>query len=198
MELYCDCTMWKNGIYWKDGNYIEAMVEVTEHNRCVTILVSYSNSLESYEIRTFLIKEVLSLKNKICSCEFQEFVIPPGDVNDVLDKEQIHHILYSLRKVALGVITKCPIGDASNKIPMSVDVRSVVGEKEPYLCIPPIVIEALFTDSSKEIPLPHHYIQNIAKACKEMMPLVSDDSHLSMRECLNRFSIFTGCNPLIT
>ena len=197
-ELNRDCTMWKNGIYWKDENEIEVMVEVTEHNRCVTILVSHSSSLKSYEIRASLIKEVLSLSNKICSCEMRQFVIPPGNMNNVVNKEQTHRILYSLRKVALGVITKCPIGDANSKTATSVDVKSVVGEKEPYLWIAPIVIEALFTDSNKDISLPHHYIQHIEEACSKMVPLSSNDSHLSARERLNRFSIFTGNNPLVS
>ena len=196
-ELYRDCTMWKNGIYWKDENDIEVMVEVTEHNRCVTILVSHSTSLKSYEIRTSLIKEVLSLKNKICSCEVQQFVIPPGNVNDVIDKEQRHRILYSLRKVALAVIIKCPIGDANNKTAKRVDVRSVVGKKEPYLCIAPIVIEALFTDNNNDILLPQHYVQHIKEACREIMPL-SFRTHLSVRKHLNQFSIFTGRNPLVS
>ena len=197
-ELCRNCTMWKNGIYWKNENDIEVMVEVTEHNRCVTILVSYSSSLKSYEIRTSLIKQVFSLKNKICSCEVEQFVIPPGNVNDVIEKEQRHRILYSLRKAALGVITKCPIGDANSKTATSVDVRSVVGENEPYLFIAPIVIEALFTDSNKDILLPHHYIQHIEKACRKMIPVSSDHSYLLVRERLNRFSIFTGRNPLVS
>ena len=197
-ELCRNCTMWKNGIYWKDENDIEAMVEVTEHNRCVTILVSHSSSLKSYEIRTSLIKEVLSLKNRICSCEVQQFVIPPGNMNDVVEKEQRYRIIYSLRKVALGVITKCPIDDANNKTAKRVDVRSVVGEKEPYLFIAPIVIKALFTDSNKDIPLPHHYIEHIEISCREMMPLSSDLYYLLVKEHLNCFSIFTGRNPLVS
>ena len=174
------------------------MVEVTEHNRCVTILVSHSGFLKSYEIRTSLIKEVLSLKNKICSCEVQQFVIPPCNMNDVVDKEMRHRILYSLRKVALGVITKCPIGDANNKTAKRVDVRSVVGEKEPYLCIAPIVIAALFTDSNNDILLPHHYIRHIEEACRKIMPFSSHWTHLSVRKRLNQFSIFTGRNPLVS
>ena len=197
-ELSRDCTMWKNGIYWKDENDIEVMVEVTEHNRCVTILVSESSSLKSYEIRTSLIKEVLSLKNKICSCEVQQFVVPLGNVNDVVEKEQRHRILYSLRKVALGVITKCPIGDVNNKTAKRVDVRSIVGEKEPYLCIAPIVIEALFTESNNDVLLPNRYIRHIEEACKEMMPLSSHWTHLSVRKRLDQFSIFTGRNPLVS
>ena len=197
-ELYRDCIMWKNGIYWKDENDIEVMVEVTEHNRCVTILVSYGSSLKSYEIRTSLIKEVLGLKNKICSCHVQQFVIPPCNMNDVVDKELGQRILYSLRKVALAVITKCPIGDVNNKTATSVDIRSVVGKNEPFLCIAPIVIEVLFTDSKNDVLLPPHYIQHIEEACREMMPMSSDRSHLSVRERLNRFSIFTGRNPLVS
>ena len=197
-ELHRVCTMWKNGIYWKEEeSNIEVMVEVTEANRCVTILVSHSSLIESYQLRASLIKEVLNLKNELCPCTSKQFIIAPGDVKDVMDKEQKNRILYALRNVAKGVLMK---GTATSTNDEKVPVHLVVGEKEPYLCIAPLVTKALFTDTNKDLPLPDHYVRHIEEVCGEIMSLhpSSDFTHLSVREHLNKFSICAGRNPLVS
>ena len=196
-ELHRVCTMWKNGIYWKDENNIEVMVEVTEDNRCVTILVSHCSLIESYQLRTSLIKEVLKLKNELCPCTSKQFIIPPGDVKDVMEKKQKNRILYTLRNVAKGVLTRETVTSCTDKC---VPVHLVIGEKEPYLCLAPLVTKALFTDTNKDLPLPDHYARHIEDVCGEIMSLYpsSDFTHLSVREHLNKFSIFAGRNPLVS
>ena len=196
-ELHRVCTMWKNGIYWKEENNVEVMVEVTEDNRCVTALVSHSSLIECYQLRASLIKEVLNLKNKLCSCTSKQFIIAPGDVKDVMEKEQKNRILYALRNVTKGVLTRESVTSCTNK---SIAVQLVVGEKEPYLCIAPLVTKALFTDTNKDLPLPDHYVRHIKEVCGEIMSLYPSlhFTHLSVREHLNKFSIFAGRNPLVS
>ena len=196
-ELHRVCTMWKNGIYWKDENNVEVMVEVTEDNRCVTVLVSHSSLIESYQLRTSLIKEVLKLKNELCPCTSKQFIIPPGDVKDVMEKKQKNRILYTLRNVAKGVLTGEMVTSSTDEC---VPIHLVIGEKEPYLCIAPLVTKALFTDTNKDQPLPDHYVQHIEEVCGEIMSLYpsSDFTHLSVREHLSKFSIFVGRNPLVS
>ena len=196
-ELHRVCTMWKNGIYWKEENNVEVMVEVTEDNRCVTVLVSHCSLIKSYQLRTSLIKEVLKLKKKLCPCTSKQFIIPPGDVKDVMEKKQKNRTLYALRNVAKGVLMRETVTSSSDKC---VPVHLVVGEKEPYLCIAPLVTKALFTDTNKDLPLPDHYVHRIKEVCKKIMTLYpsSDFTHLSVREHLNKFSIFAGRNPLVS
>ena len=192
------CTMWKNGIYWKEKeNNIEVMVEVTEANRCVTVLVSHSSLIESYQLRASLIKEVLNLKNEICPCPSQQFIIAPGNVKDIMDNEQTHRTVYGIREVAKGVLVK---GTATSTNDERVDIKLVVGEKEPYLYIAPLVTKALFTDSHKDLSLPDHYVQHIQEVCGEIVSLypTSDFTHLSIREHLDKFSVFAGRNPLVS
>ena len=196
-ELHRVCTMWKNGIYWKEENNVEVMVEVTEDNRCVTILVSHSSLIESYQLRASLIKEVLKLKNELCPCTSKQFIIAPGDIKDVMEKKQKKRTLYALRNVAKGVLTRETVTSSTDEC---VPVHLVVGEKEPYLCIAPLVTKALFTDTNKDLPLSDHYVQCIKEVCGEIMSLYpsSDFTHLSVREHLNKFSIFAGRNPLVS
>ena len=194
--LHRVCTMWKSGIYWKENN-IEVMVEVTECNRCVTVLVSHSHLMESYQLRTSLIKKILNLKNELCPCTSKQFIIAPGNVKDVMDKEQRHRVVYALRNVSKAVLLKGAATSTNNEI---VDVQLVVGEKEPYLCIAPLVTKALFTNTNKYLPLPDHYIRHIEEVCGEIMFFYpsSDFTYLSVREHLNKFSIFAGRNPLVS
>ena len=196
--LHRVCTIWKNGIYWKEEETnIEVMVEVTEANRCVTVLVSHSSLIESYQLRASLVKEVLKLKNELCPCSSKQFIIPPGNVNDVMEKEQRNRIVFAIREVAKGVLVK---GTATSTYNEKVAVHLVVGEKEPYLCLAPLVTKALFTDTNKDLPLPDHYVRHIEEVCGEIMSLYpsSDFTHLSVREHLNKFSIFAGHNPLVS
>ena len=197
-ELHRVCTMWKNGIYWKEEeNNVEVMVEVTEANRCVTVLVSHSSLIESYQLRASLIKEVLNLKKELCPCTSKQFIIAPGNVKDVMEYEQENRILYALRNVAKGVLTRKTITSSTGK---SVAVQLVVGKKEPYLSIAPLVTKALFTDTNKDLPLPDHYLQHIKEVCGEIMSLYpsSNFTHFSVREHVNKFSIFAGRNPLVS
>ena len=196
-KLHRVCTMWKNGIYWKEENNLEVMVEVTEDNRCVTVLVSHNSLIESYRLRTSLIKEVLNLKNELCPCTSKQFAIAPGNIKDVMEKEQKNRILYALRNVAKGVLTRETITFSTDE---SVAVHLVVGEKEPYLCLAPLVTKALFIDTNKDLPLPDHYVQHIEEVCGEIMTLYPslDFTHLSVREHLNKYSIFAGRNPLVS
>ena len=192
------CRMWKSGIYWKEEeNKIEVMIEVTESNRCVTVLVSHNSLIESYQLRASLIKEVLNLKNDLCPCTSEQFIIAPGNIKDVMEREQGNRILYGLRSVARGVVVK---GTATSTNDENVSIQYVVGKKEPYLCIAPLVTKALFTDTNKDLPLPYHYVQHINKVCREIMSFYpsSDYTHLSVREYLNTFSVFAGCNPLVS
>ena len=197
-ELHRVCTMWKNGIYWKEKKKsTEVMVEVTEANRCVTVLVSHSNFIESYQLRASLIKEVLKLKTELSPCTSKQFAIAPGNIKDVMEKEQRNRILYAMRNVAKGVLTRENVTSSTDK---NVAVQLVVGEKEPYLCIAPLVTKVLFSDTNKDLPLPDHYVQHIEEVCGEIMFLYpsSNFTHLSVREHLNKFSIFAGRNPLVS
>ena len=198
-ELHRVCTMWKSGIYWKEESNIEVMVEVTEDNRCVTVLVSHSSLIESYQLRASLIKEVLNFKNELCRCIriSKQFIIAPGNVKDVMEKKQRNRIVFAVREVAKGVLLK---GTATSTYNEKVAVHLVVGEKEPYLCLAPLLTKALFTDTNKDLPLPDHYVQHIEEVCGEIMSLypLTDFTHLSVREHLNKFSVFAGRNPLVS
>ena len=114
-----------------------------------------------------------------------------------MDEEQANRVVYSLREAAKGVLVRENVTSTNNEI---VDVQLVVGKKEPYLCIAPLLTKALFTDSNKDLQLPDHYVQHIIEVCSEIMSSYpsSDFTYFAVREHLNQYSIFAGRNPLVS
>jgi len=79
------CRIWINGISWKDTMLmVEVLVEVTQQNTAVVVLLKCRQQLEIkeemefFKLRSSLIQEVRSIKNKHCSTlKTIEFLIPP-------------------------------------------------------------------------------------------------------------------------
>ena len=87
-ELVHCCTVWTNGIYWKNRknrknrkNKFEVVVEVSEYNHCVTVLTSNEEMDESHKVFNSVIKKVLSLKKQFFSCTSHEYMIAPDQVS---------------------------------------------------------------------------------------------------------------------
>ena len=197
-ELQRDCTMWKNGILWKNENNTEVMVEVSEDNRCVTILVSDNDLMQTCQLRTSLVKDVLNLKNELCPCKAQQFVIPRGNAKDVIDKQVRHRTLYALGEVARAVILRGRVRDSNRLLDEALDVKAIVSENEPFLCIDLQVTIALFDDNKRDLRLPDSNIQHIQETCRHTFSLPADLTHQLIQEHLNRFSVFAGRNPLVS
>ena len=197
-ELQRDCTMWKNGILWKDENNTKMMVEVSEDNRCVTILVSDNESIQTCQVRTSLIKDVLNLKNELCPCKAQQFAIPCGNAKDVIDMEVRHRTLFALGEIARGVMLRGHVRDTNRLLDEALDVKAIISENEPYLCIDPQVTIALFDDSKRDLQLSDSSIEHIQEIFGHTFSLPTDLTHHSIREHLNKFSVFAGRNPLVS
>ena len=105
-----------------------------------------------------------------------------------MDNEQRNRTVYVIREVAKGVLLKEIVTSTNDE---KSAIQLVVGEKEPYLWIVPLVTKALFTESYKDVQLPNNYVQHIHEVCGEIMSLYpsSDFTHFSIREHLNKFSV---------
>ena len=186
------CTVWTNGIYWK--NKFEVVVEVSEHNRCVTVLTSNKEMEESRHVFNSVIKKVLSLKEQFCSCTSDEYMIAPDQVSTACTLEVCKRTLYSIEDVAVAVLAKTIIMDTDG---IAVDVKEIVGNNDPYLHIAPLVTKALFNTSNAELPLQEDYVQYIHDVCGYTFLSSLEYTHISIREHCNRLSVFAGRNPFV-
>ena len=187
------CNVWTNGIYWENEVGVKFFVEVSEHNRCVTVLASNKEMTESHKVFNSVIKTILSLKNQLCSCTSDEYMIAPNEVVNSHTRDVCQRTLYSMEDVAVGILTKVDI-----KEPNNVHIEDIVGSKDPFFRIAPLVTKALFDPSNAELPVQQDYLQHIEDMCGASFLSSVECTHASIREHCSQFSIFAGRNPLVS
>ena len=189
------CTVWKNGIFW---NYInDVVVEVTDHNRCVTVFVSNVKGVESQKICCSIIKLVLSLQKQFCPCKTNEYIIPSGSLADIRSKEISKRVLYPLSAVAQGIVSNKEILD-HNGVQGSIEWICL---HEPYISLAPAVIHALFSNSKANQVVPDRFLQHIKEFAPSIMSSYNtskDSTFYAVASHLNDYSFFTGRNPLVS
>ena len=154
------CNIWTNGIYWEKEVNFKFFVEVSEHNRCVTVLASNKEKTESRKVFNSVIKIILSLKDQLCSCTSDEYMVAPNEVANAHTLEVCQRTLYSMEDVAVGILTKVDI-----KKPNNVHIEDIVGSKDTFFQIAPLVTKALFSPSNAELPVQQDYLQHIEDMC---------------------------------
>ena len=199
----CHCKVWKNGLYWVDyDGRIESIVEVAEDNRCTKVIVAGSDDdVDCLRQCSRLIGDVLSLKNRLCSCEIIEYMISPTtSLHDILAEDTSNVLLYNMEKVARAMLLKDDVIDSKNST--EVCITNVLPKAEPYLSVAPVIIQELFLESKADIPLTKKALSHIRHSCGDIMSAYSlDDSvatHLSIRNHFNQYSLFAGKNPLVS
>ena len=190
------CTVWTNGIYWKNRkNKFEVVVEVSEHNRCVTVLTSNKEMDESRKVFNSVIKKVLSLKKQFCSCTSQEYMITPDQVSTAHTLEVCERTLYSMEDVAVAVLTKDNVMDEDDS---ECDVKEIVGNKDPFLHIAPLVTKALFNTINAELPVQVDYLRHIQDVCGDTFLSSIECTHIAIKEHCSNLSVFAGRNPFVS
>ena len=78
------CAIWKNGIQWLDQDGVETIVEVSEHNKLVLLLMSCPQGEEMACVRlcSSLISKILETKKELCpGISTTELLIDPSNLS---------------------------------------------------------------------------------------------------------------------
>ena len=85
-----------NGIFWEIyDDKVKAIVEVTEHYRCVTVVISLNDIEKSHKVFNDVVKTILTLKSQMHSFKCEEYLIAPSDVGKSLLMNK--RILYNIK-----------------------------------------------------------------------------------------------------
>ena len=197
------CHIWKNGICWtRDG--VKTVVQVSEQNRSIVLLVQpldESLALESLQVRSSITQKILQIKDEFChSCDTQECLISNHHLNVALRYYLKNLSIFKIEDISRVLILK-KIFVTSN-MTESLNISSLLGQLEPYHNLPLSVIHRLFDDSNVSQFIPEHLLREIQERCRPIMDtyLVTRESstYQSVRDHLNRFSIFAGRNPFVS
>ena len=120
-------------------------------------------------------------------------MIAPNEVANAHTFEVCQRTLYSMEDVAVGVLSKVHIME-----PNIIHIEDIVGSKDPFFRIAPLVTKALFDPSNTELPVQQDYLQHIEDMCGVSFLSSVECTYASIREHCSQFSIFAGRNPLVS
>ena len=199
-QLARRCILYKNGIWWTNDQGIEVMVEVSDLNRCVTLIVSSEEGLEveSSRVRAALVKAILSMKDEFCpSCDSQECLVSPHQLSIIRTTSLSNLSLYSLKDVSQTILLKRQFVVDTNGV-KKCDLSSLLGF-EIYHTIPVAVTKNLCKPCDPSLTVPESVLQGIYQSChflKSALPINS--SYTSVKNILDEYSIFNGRNLLVS
>ena len=191
------CTVWKNGISWRDADNITTVVELIDKNRWVLVAMSCSKDrpVEHAKLRSELISLVRSLHQErcstltVCECLVSSNLIQKYPLEALPDAD-----LFDLHDVAVSILLQKPsilsqdkdcIGQLSTQsLPL-----------EPYHLISPSSVCHLFNSNMTNQPVPRPLLQEL----KRQFRLHGDiQVYKELREQMDKLSIFAGRNPLVS
>ena len=197
------CHVWKNGICWtRDG--VKTVVQISEQNRSIVLLVQPSDEsleLEVLQVSSSVIQKILSVKEEFChSCDTREGLISPHNLNMALQYNLKDLSVFKIEDIARVLIVKKMF--LTSNMTESLNISSLLRQLEPYHILPLSVIQQLFDDSKSSQCISEPLFREIRERCSAIMdiyPVTREPStYQSVRDHLNRFSIFAGRNPFVS
>ena len=197
-KLNRSCTVWKNGIHWSTEDGIEALVQVTEENRCVSLSLSIEEQCSSkwLKLRSSLIDLILSKKEKLCpTTEFTEYFISPSQLDLLSENSLCELTVFEMKDVSRNALLRSKfVHDVSQKDKTSPQSLLLA---DPYLVLCPAFVQQLFdSEKANELVLSsslkevrHHFTD---------IPVPQNTTYKSLQTQLNNLSIFVGRNPMVS
>ena len=188
------CKIWKTGIYWKkDG--VAVLVEITDHNRCVTLLLSEKDGVGVSFLCSSIIRMIREYQSKFCRCTSSEYIIDPHSLSNVRDVALHMRVIFPIKEVAKAVfLNRVRVDDIKHE--KSEEPGTLLGEDEPYRTINVDIINLLF-----EFEPDHHLPFNIHKALSLCSSAMKDHMCNTVKAAIKRiheYTIFPEGNPLVS
>ena len=104
------CAIWKNGIQWLDQDGVETIVEVSEQNRVVLLLMSCPEGEEMacVRLRSSLISKVLEIKEEFCpGISTTELLIDPSNLSSYPLPSSSELTLYRVTDQVVKAVREC-------------------------------------------------------------------------------------------
>ena len=195
--LHRICTVWRNGIFWRNYDDITTVIELLDNNRWVLVAMSCDDStpIEHAELRSSLIGLVRHLQQQYCPrLNVREFLISP----DLIQRYPLDNLpdsdLFDIHHVAQCVLLRKSV------IPSYKDGRGIFRIQslsfEPYHQLSSSSVCQLLNPVMADQPVPAPLLHEVRKLCRHSK--VDSLVYKELREHLDRLSLFVGRNPLVS
>ena len=158
------CSIWKNGISWLSEDGIEVVVEMTEQNKVVAVMMRCDEvsetRIECIHLRSSLVQKILRTKEEFCSeVSTIEAFINPDELQHPLRPPQAL-TLFSLNDMARSVINKKRNVTCSDGIcPMKLEKLLLF---EPYADLGREILKELFDEENIYMEVTDEFLNHIA------------------------------------
>ena len=188
------CTIWRNGIFWRDDNNTCTVIELLDNNRCVMVAMSYTSTVEYAKLRGSLIALIRRLLHKHSPApEVCEFLISPDLVRQYPIDTFPDTDLFDMCDVAQSILQRKPVilshGDGRGHL------KTQSLPFEPYHLLAPSYVSQLFNRNMADQPVPGPLLQEVKQLCRQLKESLKVSE---LREHLDKLSLFTGRNPLVS
>ena len=189
------CTVWRNGICWKDVSGVSTIVEIVDLNRWVIVLVS-EKTKEAAKTCSSVIRMVPILQHQLCSAVSTcECLISPSLLGHYPFDALPDTDLFTVRDVAKSMLLQYDLvldrKEGQNELATK-DALSC----EPYYLLQPSSVCQLFNQSMASKPIPDPLLQEVLRYYQ--LPHQKLQNNSELKEWVNKHSIFAGRNPLVS
>ena len=189
------CQVWQNGICWTNVFGVSTIVEIVDLNRWVIVLVS-EKTREAAKTCSSVIRMILDLQHQLCSAvTTSECLISPSLLGRYPFDALPDTNLFPIRDVARATLLhhKVLLDRKEGKHKFLTDEALSC---EPYYLLEPSSVCQLFNQSMASQPVPNPLLQEVLRYCQ--LPHQKPEDYNELRECVNKYSIFAGRNPLVS
>ena len=188
------CAIWKNGIQWLDQDGVETIVEVSEQNRVVLLLMSCSEGEEMacVRLRASLISKVLEAKQDLCpGISTTELLIDPSNLSTYPLPSSSELTLYSVADQVVKAVRECKpfILDTTGRKKLKLEKAL---HFEPYHGLPGKYIDRLFAKdlANQEVDdsLLNDLASNLHTKLMERIPIQEAFRMFSIPNCREFYS----------
>ena len=189
------CTIWRNGIFWRDDNNTCTVIELLDNNRCVMVAMSCTSTVEYAKLRGSLIALIRHLLHKHSpALKVCEFLISPNLVHQYPIDTFPDTDLFDMYHVARSILRRKPVilshGDGRGHL------KTQSLPFEPYHLLAPSYVFQLFNPSIADQPVPAALLHEITKHFSQLK--MKPQVYKELREHLDKLSLFAGRNPLVS
>ena len=190
------CTIWRNGITWRNDDNITTVIELLNNNRWLIVAISYDEErvVEFAQLRGHLISLVRHLQQERCpSVKVCEFLISPNLIQQYPFDNLPDTDLFDIHHVARSILRRKPV------VLSYKDGRGYIKTQmlsfEPYLLLEPLSVCQLFNPNMSNQCVPAILLHKVQKLCH--YPKMKPQVFAELREYLDSLSMFAGRNPMV-
>ena len=192
------CAIWKNGNQWLDQDGVETIVEVSEQNRVVLLLMSCPEGKEMacVRLRSSLISKVLEAKEELCpGISTTEQLIDPSNLSSYPLPSSNELTLYSMSDQVVKVVKAVPakdfiLGTTGRKI---VELKKAL-YFEPYHGMHVRRIDRLFDENYANQEVDDSFLHDLAADIHtKLMEQIPTQAALQMFGVLDARQFYSYC-----